>query len=123
MPKRPSLAASIEHLVGGAGGNRNTEICPGRPSGPLAPVDSTMCVCRVGLCPSGGVHSVQRSVQREDGLFGDTNDVAGSGEEQFNLDTLHRGGVPDVEQCIDHVLLGSAVAPEVLEVVSIWRDD
>ncbi len=30
--------------LGGAGGNRNTEICPGRPSGPLAPVDSTMCV-------------------------------------------------------------------------------
>jgi len=29
------IGALYEHLVGGAGGNRNTEICPGRPSGPL----------------------------------------------------------------------------------------
>ena len=84
-----------------AGENRLTEICPGRPSVPLAPVDSTMCVCRVSLCPCGVVHSVQRSVQRVGGLFGDANDVAVSGKEQFNVDALHRGGVADVEQCVD----------------------
>ena len=38
---------------------------------------------------------------RVGGLFGDANDVAVSGEEQFNFDALHRGGVSDVEQCVD----------------------
>jgi len=41
------IGASIEHLVGGAGGNRLTEICPRRPPGPLSPVESGLCVCRV----------------------------------------------------------------------------
>ena len=44
---------------------------------------------------------IQGCVQREDGLFGDSDPVAVSGEEQFNFDTLHRGGVSDVEQCVD----------------------
>ena len=38
---------------------------------------------------------------RVGGLFGDANDVAVSGKEQFNVDALHRGGVADVEQCVD----------------------
>ncbi len=41
-----------------------TEICPRCPSGPLAPVDSDLCVWRVCPCPSGCVKSVQRGVQR-----------------------------------------------------------
>ena len=48
--------------VGGAGGNRLTEICPRRPPRPLSPVESGLCACRVSLCPSGGVHSVTRVV-------------------------------------------------------------
>ena len=54
----------------GAGGNRNTEICPGCPSGPLAPVDSGVHVCRVRLCPSSGVHSVRCVVVSPPAILG-----------------------------------------------------
>ena len=81
-----------------------------------------MCVCRVGLCPGGVVHSVQRSVQREGELFGDADPVAVPSEEQFNLDALHRGGVSDVEQCVDDFWLVSAVEIYVLEVMPIGCD-
>ena len=106
----------------GLGGNRLTEIRPGCPSGPQVPVESGLRVRRVCLCPSNGVPFVTRVVTREVGLVGDADPVVVAGEEQFDLDALHRGGVSDVKQCVDHVLLLPNHAVEILEVVSIWRD-
>ena len=53
------------------------------------------------LSSLGVVHLVTQVVAREDGLFSDATDVAVFGEEQFNFDALHRGGLFDVEQCVD----------------------
>jgi hypothetical protein len=60
----------------------------------------TISVCHL-LSENSEVRYEPQVWSREDGLFGDTNDVAVSGEEQFNFDSLHRGGVSYVEQCVD----------------------
>ena len=64
----------LERLSYGAGGNRNTEICPRRPPGPHLPMKSGLCVRRVRLRPSSGVPFVTPVVTREGGLFGDAED-------------------------------------------------
>jgi len=61
-------------LQGGGRGFKSLRAHQERPSRRFWPVKSGLRVRRVGLCPCGGVHSVQRSVQREDGLFGDAED-------------------------------------------------
>ena len=47
-------------------------------------MESGLRVRRVRLRPSSGVHSVQRSVQRKDGLFGDAGPVGFAPLDQFD---------------------------------------
>jgi len=59
------------------------------PAQTAQPVESGLCVCPVGLCPSSGVHFVTQVVTREDGLFEDSDPVVVAPFNKFDGDAFN----------------------------------